>query len=420
MRVGALVLCAIISPVGLSGAAKAELRIGAARIDITPGKDESLQLAGYAGRKEGDKGIHDGLYVRAIALKSGAAEAAILTADLASLSRDFWERVTRKLALQTGIPQANILIAATHTHSAPVTGAYEILEPGSPEARYIARVEQAMTDALTQAKRNEQPGRIGAGTGRANVNVNRIAQMGDGSWWLGYNPDGASDKTVAVVKFEKSDGQPLAILMNYAVHGTGMGQENFLVSADVPGAASRYVEQHFGDAVVAPFTSGAAGDQCPIYDRAPARFDGVLAIGRILGEEVIRVAGTIRASPDATIQLTQRVVTCPGRSFVRGPHGRQDGHFEDSPPVEIRLSLLRINDIALAGVSGEVLTMIGQRLKSSSPLPNTIMVTHCNGSSGYLPDDDAYARVGYEIQTTHVAPGCAEKAIVGGFVEMLR
>lgn len=197
-----------------------------------------------------------------------------------------------------------------------------------------------------------------------------------------------------------------------------MGQESYLISADVPGATSRYVERHFSDKVVALFTSGAAGDQCPIYDRMKS-FDGVMAIGRILGEEVIRVADTIETTPWATIGSLQRVVTCPGRKFVRGPHGRKDGYFEDASPVDIRLSMLRINDLALAGVSGEALTMIGQHLKKSSRLPNTIMVTHCNGSSGYLPDDAAYERVGYEIQTTAVAPG-AENVIVGGLLEMMR
>lgn len=109
-------------------------------------------------------------------------------------------------------------------------------------------------------------------------------------------PDGPSDKTVAVVKFETLSGSPIAILVNYAVHGTGMGQENYEITADVPGATSRYVEQYYGDQVVVPWTSGAAGDQCPIYDRSPKKFDGVMAIGRLLGEEVIRVAGTIQTS----------------------------------------------------------------------------------------------------------------------------
>jgi neutral ceramidase len=412
-------LCLCLS--GLLSAAAAEkpmLRAGAARVDITPGKDDALPMSGYAGRKQGYTGIHDHIYTRAIALDDGTTKAAIVTAELVGLDHKFWSRVTERMSAETGIPQANILLAATHTHSAPSPGTDA--DPDSPHVKYVRSVEQAMMDALRQALANLQPARVGAGTGHANVNVNRVAQMADGSWWLGINPDGPSDKTVAVVKFETASGEPLAIFVNYAVHGTGMGQESLLLSGDVPGATSRWVEQHFGDRVVAPFTSGAAGDQCPIYDRMPRAFDGVMAIGRILGEETIRVSDAIKTTPQARIVTAQQTVSCPGRKFVQGPHGRRDGHFEDSPPVDIRLSLLRINDIALAGVSGEALTMIGQHLKKDSPLANTIMVTHCNGSSGYLPDDAAFARVGYEVQTTRVAPGYAEKAIVNGLLEMIR
>jgi hypothetical protein len=79
------------------------------------------------------------------------------------------------------------------------------------------------------------------------------------------NPDDVSDKTVAVIKFERSSGEPIAIFTNYAVHGTVMGAANLQISADLPGAISRVVETHYRDAVVSPWTSGAAGDQDPIY-----------------------------------------------------------------------------------------------------------------------------------------------------------
>ena len=67
------------------------------------------------------------------------------------------------------------------------------------------------------------------------------------------------------------------------IRGTGMGQDNYLISADVPGASSRYVEKRFNDKVITVWTSGAAGDLCPIYDRNPSRFNGIDAIGRVHG-----------------------------------------------------------------------------------------------------------------------------------------
>ncbi|PYR88416.1 MAG: hypothetical protein DMF84_28465 [Acidobacteria bacterium] len=235
---------------------------------------------------------------------------------------------------------------------------------------------------------------------------------------LGNNPDDVSDKTVAVIKFETLSGQPLAILSNYAVHGTVLGAGNLQISADLPGATSRLVETHYSDRVVSPWTSGAAGDQDPIY-RVGTDFKNVAALGQLLGEEVIRVADSIRTSTRARIRGMQKVVTCPGKRTVQSPAPHQEYKAEDAEPVPIRLSLLVINDIAIAGVSGEVLTNIGLRLKAESPFNRTMLVTHCNGSSGYLPDDAAYDRISYEIVTTHVKRGCAENAIVNGLVEMM-
>jgi len=81
--------------------------------------------------------------------------------------------------------------------------------------------------------------------------------------------------------------------------------------------------------------------------------------------------------------------------------------------------LLRLNDLALAGVSGELFTHIYQRLKHESPFSDTIMVTHANESSGYIPSDDAFDQISYEITTSHLKPGCGETGIVNGFLEMM-
>jgi hypothetical protein len=210
----------------------------------------------------------------------------------------------------------------------------------------------------------------------------------------------------------------LAVLSNYGVHGTVLGPGNLQISSDLPGATSRYVENHYGGKVISPWTSGTAGDQDPIY-RVGTDFQNVVALGTILGEEVARVADTVKTTNRAHVHGMQRVVTCPGKRTVQAPGPGREYKFEDSDPVAIRLSLLVINDIAITGVSGEVLTNVGLRLKKESPFNRAIMITHCNGSSGYLPDDAAYDQVSYEILTTLVKRGCAEDAIVNGLVAMM-
>jgi neutral ceramidase len=393
---------------------------GAARVDITPPADAALAMSGYAGRQQGHAGIHDSLYARAIVVDDGGAQAAIVSVDVIGFGNALWERIAQRVAAETGIARERLLLAAVHTHGAPGTGVYE--RQSSPkQTAYVASLEDAVVEAVRRARAALQPARIGFGTGRANVNVNRRARMAYGGWWLGVNPDGPSDKTVAVVKFESLSGKPIAIFSNYAVHGTVMGQQNMRITGDLPGAAARFVENELGGDVIALWTSGAAGDQNAIY--GPGNdFDQVEVLGRILGEEIVRVARAIKTSPRAAVvRGAQKVVTCPGQKPAPGATRKDpEIRFVDAEPVDIRLSLIRIGDVAFAGVSGEVLTGIGTRLKKQSRLPATIMVTHANGSSGYLPDDAAYEQVSYEIMTARVKRGCAETAIVNGLAEMMK
>jgi neutral ceramidase len=404
-----------------SPANKGNLRAGASRIVITPAPDAALPMSGYSGRKAGFKDIHDDLHVRAIVVDDGMRQAALIACEVIGISGVLWEKIADRLTRETAIPRDNIILAAVHTHAAPAIGTYA--EPAEGDAarkraEYIQKFEDAVVTAVRQAKANLQPARVGFGTGKANVNMNRRARNATGGWMLGNNPDGVSDKTVAVIKFETMSGEPLAILSNYGVHGTVLGTANLRISSDLPGAASRVVEKHYGDTLVSPWTSGAAGDQDPIY-RVGTDFSEVAALGQILGEEVIRVAGSISTSPNARIRGVQKVITCPGKRTVQTPTPNREYKIEDADPVSIRLSLLVIKDIAIAGVSGEVLTNISLRLKRESPFNRTVMVTHANGSSGYLPDDAAYDQVSYEIVATRVKRGCAENAIVNGFLEMM-
>jgi hypothetical protein len=142
-------------------------------------------------------------------------------------------------------------------------------------------------------------------------------------------------------------------------------------------------------------------------------------LGKILGEAAIRAASGIRTTADARIRGGQQVVTCPGRRVEPGPTPRAEYKFNDTDPVNIRLGLLMINDVAIAGVSGEVFTLIAQRLKRESPFQHTVMVTHTNGSSGYIPNDAAFEPVGYEVTASRLKAGCAEGAIVNGFLDLI-
>lgn len=435
----------LISAFPCLAARPGQLSVGAARVDITPAANAALHMSGYEGRKQGFQGIHDHIYVRAIVLSNGATSAALLAWDLIGMPTPVWQELSTRITKELGIPADNLMLTGEHVHSAP--SVYTMYGPASrtPQvAAYTAKVENDAMEALREAKRNLQPAQFGFGTGKCYVNINRRELFPDGVWWLGFNPKGPSDKTVAVLKFATLSGKPIALFINYDVHGTVMGPKNLEVSGDLPGATSRFVERFYkgefvegrsdagwemqlrpeqkvsGNGIVALWTSGPAGDQNPIVSDSGEDFSMVGALGRVLGEAVIRAASHIsEMTSQVTLRGTQQVVTCPGRKVEPGPFPRKEYKFESASPVSIRLSLLMLNHVALAGVSGEVFTPIYFHLKEKSPFRNTIMVTHANGASGYIPNDAAFNDISYEITTSHLSPGCAEDAIVNGLTGMM-
>ena len=283
MRLLTAAFLAVTSP-----AMATSFRAGAARLDITPAPDSALPMSGYAGREAGFKRIHDRLYARAVVVDDGARQAALVIADISAISTTFWEKMSARMAEAVRIPREYIVLAATHTHGGPSLG-YLTDDPDTKLTAYTREFENKLIEVLRQAKANLQPARVGAGKGRASVNMNRSARLANGGWWLGANPDGPSDKTVGVIKFETPDGKPIAFLINYAVHGTVMGARQLFHHR---GPARRHLAvrgARLRRQDVAIWSSGAAGDQNPIY-RGAKSFDDVDVLGRILGEEVLRVS----------------------------------------------------------------------------------------------------------------------------------
>ena len=416
------------------------LRVGAAKVDVTPAQGEL---------PKNSLGVLDHLYARAIVIESGTSSAALITVDAGGVPTPIWEAVTRQIESELMIPVANVLLTATHTHSA-----------GGPRGPDYA---QKIVESVRLAKQRLTLARVGYGTGVSYINVNRqIVDPKTGRWWEGPNHDGPSDKTVAVLKFETVAGEPIAVYYNYAVHAVIAGQLD-QVSGDVPGAASRYVEESFDDRIVAVWSSGAAGDQNPLYfqqtydlreirikdyakrgadisnamppggeglDRknpAVARLMNqqrqmVSSMGQFLGEEVLYVMrGIERMYTAAVVHGSFTTVSCPGRERTNQGRAGFEGTYKDGPPVEIRLGLLRLGDVMIGAVNAEVFNPIAQRLKQASPYKATMMATLTNGAarSGYIPDDESFGKYTFEVLSSRLKPGCAESAIVNGLLGLI-
>ena len=421
-------LCKFISALPLlllAGVASGQnaLRAGAARIDITPA--QATGLKNVWGNEF--RAVHDHIFVRALVIDNGATSAALIALDTSSTADTLPLR--ERMQKEFGIPARNIMITATHGHNAPVIAigpAAQARQLGAQSEAFYARAEQAMFDAVRNARAALQPARMGLAAGRADININRDEFVGD-RWKTGRNPARPSDKTVWVLRFDTLAGEPLAYFVNYGVHGLMLGPDNDLITGDLPGTTSRFIESYYKDKVVALWTSGPAGDQNPIASswdlddvlthriREPGEqgFQLSDALGRVLGEEAIRAADSAEFTGTARIWSEEKLSYCPGRQ--RDPQAPAGAvRFVDAAPQPMRLGLLLINNIALAGFAGEVVTNIYLHLRQKSPLANTVLVSLDNGRVSYIIDDAAYDLNIFENRASALKPGCGEKTIVDG------
>lgn len=453
LLLGMMGVALVSFPTGAVAAERGALRVGAARVDITPPVNPAYPPSG--------KYDHEHLYVRAIVLDNGITRAALIGADYSAMPEDVYNSASKQIAAELNCPVENIIMSATHSHSAVPAGPPP---PGPPPAQDPAPLANAIVSAVREAKSKLEPAQVGFGTGFSYLNVNRDA-IGEKTrtWTQAANLDAASDKTIAVVKFARPNGEPIAAYINYAMHPINGYLVGF-TSADFPGAATRYIEKAFDEKMIAVWTQGASGDQNPLLMRAstnalasksnvkitgyeltredveaPLR-DGKVphgkldpkvadnlerwmeAEGMVLGEEAIRVmTNTSKMSAQIPIVALQKGLSCPGRSRTNEGREGSPGTYKDSDAVNFRLGVVEIGDIALTAVNAEIYTPISQRMKKHSPMANTVMVTLANGraNSGYVPNDSAFGEYTFQVLGSRLKPGCAETGIANTLDELI-
>ncbi len=436
----------VVSVAAAHAAEVGDLRAGAARVDITPAAN--ALPAPYTS-------IRDHLYVRAIVLDNHVTRAVLVGVDLIVIDQELWQEVSKQIAQELQCPIDNIVMSATHSHSSPYPDSAEAkVRPNPNQDTFRAKLKEGILAAVREAKAKLQPALVGFGTGASYLNVNRDAiHPQTRLWYQGPNLDGPSDKTVAVLKFETPSGEPIAVYVNYAMHAIDY-YEMGILTADFPGVTSRFVEQAYEDKVVAIWSSGAAGDQNPLYLRthhgareAKAAFgkdptgsakqsldqavealnQWVDSMGRVMSEEVLRVMDTNKldttkkTSSAVRIWASGKTVTCPGRTRTNTGREGAPGTYVDGEPINVHVGVLTIGTTAFASVNAEIYTSIAQRLKKASAFSDTVVVTLANGraDSGYIPSDEAYGHKTFQVLDTHLKPGCAENGIVNAALDLM-
>ncbi len=445
------------------------LRAGAHKVDFTP-KESDLRIP--------TDSIRDRLFARAIVTDDGRTCAVLVGIDLGAAGNQIVDDAIPRAAKATGCPAQNFIVSATHTHSANTQG----LGQGPPTAKSVA---DAIVEAATVAKLNLAPARVGYGRTVVDLNVNRDLFNRNLEWRQEPNPDGPSDKTLAVVEFLGEDNSPIGVYINYAMHPINFYLSG-VISADFPGETSRYIEELFGDRTVAVFSQGASGDQNPRDFRSPTLImsqraaltngrgpfvqrigttpapqdssapsfspqrassertaipdanldayrkaiagtgDYVRMLGSMIGSSAVRVMReSIEPVETARIWASQQAFACPGRVRLDADNPARENVFpgyKDGPDVNLKVGLLRLGDINVVTVNGEVYSQIAMRLKAEAPANKTIMVTLANGSAnaGYIYADSAYSHLTFQVIGSRLKPGCAEGRIVAAAIKLMR
>lgn len=439
--------CFIFAPAGIlslraqNAGAKA-FRAGAATSNITPKIGSSIN----GNLKDGIvRHIHDETHARGIVLDDGNTRLAIVVSDLCMVYRETLDEAKRIANNITGIPVENMMMSATHTHSA---GTACSVFQSDPDKEYLRFLAQRIAEAVIRANNNLAPARIGWAVGREPTQVfNRRWRMKPGKPLTNPfggtdqvkmnpgigNPDllepaGPTDPGLPIVSLQTPDGRPIALLANYSLHyvgGTGAGE----ISADYYGMFARRMQQllqadHEDPSFVAIMSNGTSGNinninfgGTPLPAILP--YTRMRQVANIVAAEAYKTYQNIHYQDWISLSALQKEITLgvrlPAKEEVArakaiiakadGPvmntmeeiYARETVLINEYPKeVSVILQAFRLGDLAIAAAPCEIFVEIGLDFKERSPFKPAFMISLANGYNGYLPTPEHHKLGGYE------------------------
>ena len=423
------------------------LSAGAAQVTISP--PAGTPMAGYYATRL-STGVHDDLHAKAIVISGAGQQVALVACDLVGIPPAVVEEARELIQRATGIPAANVMISATHSHTGPLIpdgGARAGAYGGDLETakRYRAELPGKIAESVRLAQARLAPARASFGKGREEtISFNRRYFMKDGT--VGWNPGklnpniagpaGPIDPELPLVLFESAKGEPLATYVNFALHQDTVG--GFEASADYAYTLSTVLSQVKGAGMLTLFTIGPAGNinHIDVKSSDPQKGHAEAArIGTILAGEALKTYTRLQPVAGANLQVASRMVSLdPARleagdleraqAFAKQLDAGETVKFLDTvfafkaldtaaragKPLPAEVQLISLGDqIAWVGLPGEIFTELGTALKHASPFPLTIVAELAHGPVTYFPNDAAFDQGNYEVVTSRAARGSGER-----------
>ena len=245
------------------------IEIGVSRTDITP--DHPVRLTGYGARKNVFDSVEQKLWAKALVLRQkGKPTMVWVTLDLIGFQSRFADALYVRLVQKIGLKdRAQLVLSASHTHNGPETGVLVNISGESVPPNQLADVKlysdgllNKLEKLVVDAYSSRIPGKISWALDQVTFAINRRVLEG-GKWKdFGETPGGPVDHDLPVLRATDSEGKLIALLINYACHGTTLLPKHNFVHGDWIGATQEMIEKKY-PGTMAMVAIGCAGDSNP-------------------------------------------------------------------------------------------------------------------------------------------------------------
>ena len=407
------------------------LKVGASRVDVTPSR--AVEMAGYPvirtqangpqdhskykGRDSKSDGLIDPVWARAVVISSEGTNSALVSLDICVIFPELARAVRERVAESIKVDWSLIEICATHTHSGPdISGMSGAIEQDLEDEMVLGIVE-----AIDNAYKNLEPATITTAVGQLNgVSINR------------RNESDEVDSRLPVIVARRQDDSVIAVIYSFSCHPILVGAQNTKLYGDFPGAASRKLENWYGDKSVALFLQGACGDINPrafpyskmgnITIHAPSGSDEALRIRTISDAERFgeAIAGVVISSVAVSERETNgSQLHTVGKSIVlvnlknhddldsyllqRDHNPIRVAQWKNSTQIELGIAAMVLGEIVLLFMPGEPFSGTALKLKKDVASPSikcVWTVGYASDYPGYLVPGHRYSENRYENAAT--------------------
>jgi hypothetical protein len=374
-----------------------------------------------------------------------------VSCDVIALTKDVAETIARAAA-QCGIPPENLLVTSTHTHHAPSTLPI-YLNPRNEE--FTRRTATAAGEAIRDAMAAANHTATAADVGLVYALGQEMTVGGNSRWltregritWSGHDesvmvrPTGPHDPDMPVLAARDASGRLLGALFCHGTHNIGtLGPWAEVFSPGFFGLAAQELERRHGAPFLfAPGAFGSSHRRDSAVSAPEAKTRVVNAVEEALSEArpvaLNRVVSIKRPFRCYYRDFDEQEAAAAVSDWCRRWHSperassleqtyigvRERMRPKIGSPIDTVLHGIRLGDVAIIGIPGEMFARLGLRIRHRSPFRHTIVIGLANDEIGYLPDREGYDLGGYQTwvcEHSKVERGTAE-AMVDAAVNLL-